>query len=512
MSAHESRPLRDLAPALILGSLTALLHLLTASDGWDLFRDELYYLANSHHLGLGYVDHPPLIGWLTWVARTLFGTSQLGLRCLPALAAGATVFTVCRIAAEFERGVWPQLLAGAAAAFAPLYIALFGYLSMNAFDLFFWSIGFWILTRLFASRDLRWWLPFGLLAGLGLENKFSILFLGCGVVVGLVATRDWQSLRSRWLWIGGAAAALLVTPHLAWQAANDWPTAEFIRNATQHKILPLSPLDFLAFQVEAMGMAAAALALAGWIFLAVGRTSRSHRALAWTPLAVLVLLILQRSKPYYFGPAWSLLFAAGGASVTLWTNRRGWRLLRPVALALIVALGLAAAPLVKPILSVEGTVAYMRRVGADAGTDERKEIGRLDQGFADRLGWRSLAATVAEVYAGLSEEEQEGACVFAHNYGQAGAVEHYGRELSMPPVISGHNSYWLWGPGTCSGDLLIVLGGGREPLEAQFESVERAATYTCVDCMPYESSKEIWVARGLRAPIDQAWSSVKHFD
>jgi Dolichyl-phosphate-mannose-protein mannosyltransferase len=512
MSTNESRTLPDLAPALILGGLTALLHLLTASDGWDLFRDELYYLANSHHLGLGYVDHPPLVGWMTWVARSLFGTSQLALRCLPALAGGATVFTVCRIASALGSGTWPQVLAGAATAFAPVYISAFGYLSMNALDILFWALCIWILVRLLATRDLRWWLPFGGVAGLGLENKISILFLGGGVVVGLLVTRDWESLRSRWLWLGGAAAALLFAPHLIWQAANGWPTLEFIQNATQHKIQPVAPLDFLGAQVEGMGWAAASLALVGWAFLFVGRASRAYRALAWAPLAVLALLVLQRSKPYYFAPAWCLLFAAGGAGLARWTNRRGWRLLRPVALTLIVAFGLVAAPLVKPLFDTEGTVAYMRKLGIEPGTDERKEVSRLSQGFADRLGWRSLAVTVAEVSAALSEEEREKACVFAQNYGQAGAVEHYGRELSVPPVIAGHNSYALWGPGRCSGEVLIVLAGDRDDLEAQFESVELATTYTCADCMPYESTKKIWVARGLRVPIEQAWRSVRHFD
>jgi hypothetical protein len=154
----------------------------------------------------------------------------------------------------------------------------------------------------------------------------------------------------------------------------------------------------------------------------------------------------------------------------------------------------------------------MRKVGAEAGTDERKEVGRLGQMFADRLGWRSLATTVARVSAGLSTEERAKACVFAQNYGQAGAIEHYGRDLSVPPVIGGHNSYALWGPGSCTGEVVIVVDGDRDRLGEEFDSVEHAATYTCADCMPYESSKEIWLARGLRAPIDQVWGSVRHFD
>ena len=496
----------------LLGGITTLLHILTATDSYGYFRDELYYLANARHLGFGYVEHPPMIGWITWFERTLFGDSQLAIRLLPAVAAGVTVFLVCRIAAEMGGQRFAQLLAGVATALAPGYVGVFGILSMNAFDIMFWAAAVLIVTRLLRTGDSRLWLAFGLVAGLGLENKISLLFLGFGLVAGLILDRQWHHFTGRWLWLGGALAGLLFLPYLVWQAQHDWAMLEFMSRATQFKNLPLLPTEFLSAQMLQMNPVAVPIALAALAFYFFTREGRPFQPLGWAVVVILLVMISQRAKPYYFAPAFPLLLAPGGVLIENLTGYRGWRWIRPAYPVLIVLSGFALVPLAKPVLPVEAFVRYQARLGMAPRTSERHELERLPQDFADRLGWQELAETVAEVYHSLPSEDRARACIFGHNYGQAGAIDFFGPELGLPSALSGHNTYWWWGPGECRGEVLIIIGGGREAPEEFFEQVELAATFTCQDCMPYENNKSIWVCRGLSVPIDEIWPSLRSYN
>jgi Dolichyl-phosphate-mannose-protein mannosyltransferase len=387
-------------------------------------------------------------------------------------------------------------------------------LSMNAFDLLFWAIAWWLLIRLFKTGDRRLWLAFGLVAGLGLENKVSLLFLGFGVAVGLVAARRWEDLRSRWLWLGGALAAALFAPYVVWNAVHGWPTLEFMANATRLKNVTLSPGQFLGAQALGLGPLALPVWLAGLAFLLADRRGRPYRALGWAYPAILgAMLAAGGAKPYYLSPAYTVLFAAGGVALAAWTA--GWRragsVVRWALLVLVATSGAAIAPLAKPLLPEDDYVRYAAALGETPTPEENTELGRLPQFFADMHGWPELAATVAEVYRALPPADRARACIFGQNYGEAAAVDVLGRPLGLPPAISAHNTYHLWGPRGCTGEVVLVIGDRRERLEELFASVELGATSDCTDCMPYEDQLPIWVARGLKMPIGGLWAEIRSF-
>ncbi|MGH9465656.1 MAG: glycosyltransferase family 39 protein [Thermoanaerobaculia bacterium] len=484
---------------------------LATTAGYGIFRDELYYLACSRHLDWGYVDHPPLIAWLTAFARAVFGESLFALRLLPAVAAAATVWVAQRVATTLGGTSFAAVLAGLATALAPIYLSLFSILSMNAFDVLIWATLWWLAARLLAGDEPRLWLAFGAVAGFGLQNKISVLFLGFGLLVGLVVTRRWEVLRERRLWLGGALAFLLFSPHLIWQFVHDWPTLEFMENAQRFKITDLSPAAFIAESALQAGPGSLLIWVGGMLFLLSVGAARPWRALGWAHLAILALMVGSNAKPYYLAPSYLMLFSAGAVAIERWSAGRA-RPLRWVAAGLVIVSGIVTAPLAKPLLSEDAYVRYAARLGFAPGTDENHELGRLPQFFADMHGWEELARTVADVYHVLPEADRSRACVFGQNYGQAGAIEYFGLELGLPPALAGHNSYHLWGPGACTGEVVIVIDDDRESMEATFESAELATTFTCIDCMPYESHKQIWVGRRLRLPIAELWPQAKHFD
>jgi len=475
------------------------------------FRDELYYLASADHLDFGYVEHPPFVVLVAWLVRRVLGDSLIAVRLLPILAGVATTALSALIAREMGGCRWAQRLAAIATAMAPMYIGLSAILSMNAFDLVFWAACWWAVARVIRTGDERWWLAFGLAAGIGLQNKASVLFVGFGVVLGLVLTRRMVSFARPWLWAGGAIAGIIFLPHVLWQFAHGWPTLEFIANATRLKNVSYPPWAFMREQLLQSGPVTALLWVTGLIFLLTTRAGRPWRLFAWAYLAITAVMLSTNAKPYYLAPAYTVLFAAGGLAAERWTSGRASWAVRVTIAVLMIAGGAVAAPFAKGVLPIETFVEYADALGMTPGTDEHQQLGRLPQFYADMHGWRELAGHVAEVYHALPPADQPKACIFGQDYGQAGAIDVFGPALGLPHAISGHNSYFLWGPRGCTGEVLIVIDDDRETLERLFQSVEQGGIHTCTDCMPYENNLPIMVARRLRMPMTALWPLVKKF-
>ena len=170
------------------------------------------------------------------------------------------------------------------------------------------------------------------------------------------------------------------------------------------------------------------------------------------------------------------------------------------------------APLAMPVLPVETFIRYSNLFGGSADVKtERLETAELPQQFADRFGWENLAVTVAQVYMSLPPEEQAEVCIFAGNYGETGAINFFGKAYGLPPAISGHNQHFLWGPGNCTGQVVIVVGVPQQALAGLFQTITVADTARCKYCMPYESNLPILVCRSLKVPVQDFWPRVRNY-
>lgn len=502
----------DRALILLFAALKLALHLATSS-GYGYFRDELYYLACADHLAAGYVDHPPLCVLVLAGVRAVLGESLLALRLVPALLGAGTVALVGLITRRLGGGTWALVLAMTGALAAPEYLSLDHVYSMNAFDILFWALAAYLTIRVAEEETAGRWLALGVCLGVGLLNKISVLWLGAGLLVGLLATPMRRSLKTPGPWLAGLIAAALFAPYVLWEIANGWPTREFIRNATAEKMVRVAPFDFVRGQVDMMLPFTLPLWLGGLVWLYAGRDGRAARVLAWTYVTVaLILMASGSSRAGYLAPAYTWLFAAGGVAAErlLSSARLAW--LRPAYAAFLLAAGVAIAPLALPVLPIESYIPYARALGQAPSTEERKELGDLGQFYADMHGWDSIVATVADAHRRLAPEEAASARVFAPDYGVAGAVDRFGPTHGLPVAISGHNNYWLWGPRGWDGRVLIVVGGREERLRGLFEQVERVGTTSCGRCMPYENDRPVWIARRLRVPVAEMWRQVKHYD
>lgn len=494
------------AAVLALAAINLGFHLLTAGR-YGIFRDELYYLACGEHLDWGYVDQPPMIALVAWVARHIFGDWLIGLRFIPALAGAATVWLAGKLVCELGGGAFAQILGAVAVICVPIYLILFHWLTMNAFEPLIWMACIWCVVRAINRDDPGYWIWFGVLAGIGMETKYSIAFFVVAVVVGLLLTRERRFLITKEFWIGAVIGFLIFLPNLIWLVRHDFPFLELMGNIRQtHRDVVRGPLAFIVDQAQIMNPVLFPLWLGGliWLFL-----ERRFRLLGIIYVVLLAMFIALRGKNYYLAPIYPVLFAAGAVAFEKITSER-FKWSRAVYGLLAVASTIILAPTVSPILSPDNAVAYQKKLGIEPPKAENQRTGPLPQYFADEFGWREMAEETARVYKSLSPEEQARTAIFANNYGEAGAIDFFGPRLGLPKSISNHQSYWLWGPRNYDGSIVIVLGSDGSGDREHFQSVDLVGRAE----HPYSRRDEhfdIFLCRGFTGDLRQFWPQTKNY-
>ena len=498
--------------AVLLASLGVLgLHLAT-SGRYGIFRDELYFLACGRHLQWGYVDQPPLIAVAARMSGALAGDSLLLLRILPALAHAALAALTGAFALRLGGGRFAALLAALCAGLSPVLL-VFGYLlTMNAFEALLWTAASFLVLEAALRDDPRLLVAAGAAVGVGFLNKFSMAFGATGLLGGLALTEGRRLLRSRFALAGGALACALSAPTLIWQWRAGFPQLELLRNGQLHKNAPITLAQFAAGQLLTVGPVFALVSAAGLWLLLRGRAAPAARFLGVSFVVVVALIGGLHGKAYYLAPAFPPLFAAGGVQVERWL-RPTWT--RGTGLLLALLQGALIAPLVLPIFSPEGLIAWSRRLGVEEQRTERHRYNALPQHIADQFGWQAMVAQVARAWSRIPEDQREKAAIIGQNYGECGAVDRYGPALGLPPALGGHNEYWRWsrerlerGPQV---EIAVVIGDREERLRQLFERVERAGTQADPYAMPYESDLPIWLCSGPKVPLREIWEQARNY-
>ena len=493
-----------------LASAKLLLHL-SGIRHYGFFRDELYYMACGEHMAWGYVDQPPLIALLAWVSRHLLGNTIVSLRLLPVLAGAVVVFLTGVLARELGGGRFAQFLAAASILCATAYLAFDSFFSMNAFEPLFWLVCAWIVVRIVKGAPAKWWLAFGLVAGIGLENKHTMLVFGFAVVAGLALAGQWGLFRSRWIWIGGLVALAIFLPNLLWEARHGWPQIEVVRNAQLYKNIPISPLRFLGEQIVFLHPFALPVWVGGLAWCLFARAGKPFHFLGWAYLVVLAIFVVLGGKSYYALPVYPVLMAAGGVGFEQFSEASSRRWLRVAFPGLLIVGGVVAAPFGVPMLPVDAFMRYSTMLPASQAVKTERDAVNvpLPQLYADMFGWDTLAETVAQVYRELSAQDRADCGILAGNYGEAGAIDYYGPALGLPKALSGHNSYFYWGPRGYSGACMIVFGERSERFIQNFADVRLVATSASPHAMPNERSIPIYVCRKPIAPLAELWPRFK---
>jgi hypothetical protein len=400
-------------------------------------------------------------------------------------------------------------VAGLATLLAPVYLSFGLLLTTNAFDPLLWTFVAYCAVRVIRDDDERWWLLAGIAAGVALEAKYGVALYLVALLAGVLATGARRSLRSAHFYVGAALGVLIALPSFVWQWAHGWPFVELLRAGAAGKNVVLGPLAFALEQLLLMQPLAAVVWLAGLGALLFSPALRPYRFLGIAFVVFVLLEFALHAKGYYTTPAYATLFAAGGAALELWLQPL---VARAAVIAALVVGGLLLLPLSLPVLPPATFVAYERALHLRDQPSEHQAQGALPQIYADMFGWPELARDVARVYRALPPADRARAAIFTDNYGEAGAIDFFGPDLGLPGALSGHNNYFLWGPGTYDGSVVIRIGSTIDDLHRRCASVELAGVHDHQYAMPYERHLPIWVCRGLRVPLAKLWPQTKHYE
>jgi len=447
------------------------------NNRYGYFRDEFNYIDCGNHLQWGYVDQPPLVPFLIHLCRAVLGDSLRSIRFIPALASSLLLVQTAAIARELGGRRYAMFLSAVCALMAPQYLSNGSLLGTNSLEPNLWMgcASFAILA--IKKSNPRYWLGFGVCAGIGLENKYSIAIFGAGIVVGLLLTEQRRVLLSRWLWLGGLAAFLIFLPNLLWNVHHHWPFAELMHNIrAEDRDVVWGPFQFFFQQMLIVNPISAPIWLTGLFALQFWPRLQPYRLLGWSYLVCYAFFFSQHGKNYYLSPVYPMLFAAGAVAMeALIKDRPRLQWLRPALVIVLLINGLYIAPVVIPVFSPENFLRYAKTLPFKLPVNEHAHArAALPQWYADQFGWKEIADEAVVAWNRLTpEERQDKNCgIFANDYGQAGAINFFDRTLGLPPALSGDRTYWIWGAQGYTGNCLIVLGDRKERLEQLFDQVE----------------------------------------
>lgn len=508
-------------------------HMLFAAN-YGYFRDELYYIVSgTQHLSLGYVDFPPFIAYVVALVNLVSHDSLVSIQGVPALVEALLVFVAGMIARELGGGRKAQLLAATSTFVALVFLADGSLFSPDSFDQLWWSLLAYLTIRIVKRREPKLWIPVGLVVGIGLLTKLTLFFfVGTLLISFLVIPSNRKYLRSKWIAVGGLISFAFVLPMIYWNLANGWPMIHFYLEF-KGDLGGGGPVNFFTSQLGELNYLNIPILVAGLYFYLRSNVGSELRALGLSYIILYAFMTVVNLKPYYLFPIYPMLFAGGALLIERSSiSRKGvfrWFGSRPY-IACLVIVAILLAPLVMPILSPSSVVSvYGAAAGETSCISCGAETGPLPQPLGDRLGWNTMVATLAQLYGNLSSFERSQACIFTTDYGQASAVNLLGRSLGLPEAISGHNNYYVWGPGTCTGQVIITVGPSLSYFEGSFANFQKnyvnatlrqgfanvtlLTIIKCEYCMNNENNLPVYLCTSPTfTSIASLWPSVRHYD
>ena len=464
--------------------------LLVFSSRFGYFGDELYFIGAGRRLDVNFADQPPLVPLLANLLDEIGGGSLVVLR-LPSvlmMMAGALVTTL--VARELGGGGRAQVIAAASFATAPYFLVSGTLLATSTIDPFLWTVVTWLLVRWVRGRDDRLLLWAGVVTAVGIQAKYLIAFLWIAVLIGVLISGPRELLRRPLLWIGLAVPLVTGLPGLIWQANRGWPGLEMVEVVTETVRqeggrfgLPISLV------LNAGPIAAAAVLVFGLWRVMRSSSLRDYRFFGWAVLLLITAAFVFELKAYYVAGLYGVVWAFGAVELERVPVARWFRWVPTVPVFVVSALG--------------GIFVALPWFPESQAKD-------ADMLAAGRLGWPTVAGSVAQAYHALPPDKAEDTAIVTSKYWQAGALDTFGPDLDVPAPHSPNRGYFYFGAPPDSATTTLLVASDPEMLDGHFDKVTKLADIEVPVGVPTVNKYvSIYLCEGQRTPWSQLWPRLR---
>ncbi|MFK8006962.1 MAG: glycosyltransferase family 39 protein [Saprospiraceae bacterium] len=479
-----------------------LIHFFTNTN-YSFHRDEYLYLDQGNHLGLGFMEIPPLLPILSKVISWL-GSSVFVTRLFPALIGMATIILAGMIVKNLGGKKWAIIFACGGLLLSPAMLGSNTLFQPVSFNQFFWFLSAYLLLQAIKTEESRFWYFLGLSIGFGFLMKYSIVFYGVSIVIALLISSHRKVFATKYPYQTLLIAMLIAAPNLFWQNEHNWPVLHHMEELAESQLVHMNWGGFLLEQLQ-FHFTFSIIWIAGLVGLFSWEKFKPYRFLGIGFLLTILLIGSLSGKAYYTIGAFTILFPFGGIVLEKWISKKVVRV--SVFLGMTI-LTIPILPYVLPIFKIDKMKSYCKLMDEKVGLEgpliwENNQKYELPQDYADMFGWEELCERVAKIYHSLPDEKKENCMIYGGNYGHAGSMNYYGKKYNLPEIHSFASSYVMWTKEEVDFDSQIMIEDSRQSATSSFfekrtlmDSIQnpfaREAGYIYFQEIPKVDVKEAW--------------------
>ncbi len=492
-----------------LSILKLFLHVLS-NGNYGFHRDEFLSLAMGNHLSWGYRETPPAIAAAASMVRTLLGNSPGAVRFLPAILGSGVVFFTGVITRKLKGRMFAITVAMLSVIISPGFLRDNTLFQPMVFQQFFWVVICFLLVIWIQHPERKYWIWFGVFFGMGLMNDYIMLLFGLVFFISMLASSQRKVMRTSLPWIALLIGLFLSLPHWLWQISHRFPALDYYTLLQQTQLHLFSAKNFLIEQILFLNPVTFPVWFGGLIYVFFTRQGRKYILFGWLYVFLLLFLLVLHGNSNSLLSQYPVLLALGALGMERWIRSRRRHGIKPLIIVGFLLSGVVSAPYGLPVLTVQNLELYHRFWASTVEliSPEKLQTARTEKlpaYYANMFGWNTQARVVSEIYRRLTPGEKKQCVVLASNYGEAGALEYFRSGMLLPPVISYDGSFYDWGPGDVSGEILIAIGVPLQRLKPHYRRIKRAGVVQNEYAVDYETNLPVYLCRKPVKQLEAIW-------